>query len=228
MHRKHIFLFSLIVCFVISLYSCKKVTKSSDIQEDVICPLSYGNYWTYQDSVWNSDTGEFIYVSENKIGITGTTTVTIDGSEYLGYHWNYYDTDTSIPFDYKFICINSEDGLWYLGGQSSNTLFISKSLWIKYPVDVGDSWPFEIIYYDGTNDNFFIMETVIVQCIAKNEKFITDLGEFECIVYHYYSNRHGGRDTYLYYLPNIGMVGSLHKKGDIIYRKRKLTSYNLE
>lgn len=219
-------LYSLIFAFI--FISCKKnPSSSSDKNENVICPLKVGNYWTYIDSSWSTVSGEFSRNGERKTEITGTTDITINNIDIKVYYLNHYNMELNIPLDNKYYVKNDAEGLWNFGGESSYDLFITKSMSFKYPVEIGDSWQHKFVSYSTEDSTFSIAETEDINCYAKNEVIGTPAGYFECIVYHYHSDKYWD-NTYYYYSPNIGQVALIRYRNNHIVYKKLLKSYNLE
>lgn len=223
--KYHLIIFVIGIFTILLFQSCKKTpTDSSNELTNVILPLADGNYWTYIDSVWHFYTFDFRWEREIKVGITGTTKVNVDDNEYMGYYFNNYDLDLITPSENKSIYTNDELGLWSLGAESPSNIFLSRNLVIKYHVEVGDSWPYQIIGYDA-EEKPFIKETVNVHCISKDELVSTVAGDYYCILYHYFENTYGD-DVYLYYAPNIGLVAREVKKNGRLYIKWLLKFYS--
>ena len=217
------------------LISCSKDNKFiPDVQyTNRILPLAIGNYWVYTDSVFTI--GQTATVDTTKFGITGYRHITYNNQRETVYYWNWYNMPEDIPQRRRNLVRNEEDGLMYYGqviGSAVST--INRSLFIKYPVVVGNEWPFTGGYS--------------IENISVSTLFETPVGVFDCYVYSVtppYSNRgHEGsniqslvhetfeRSEYanlpqeLYYSPEVGYVGMIvRNEGTIVYKKTLIDYY---
>ncbi len=179
--------------------------------EDAIVPLSVGNYWAYVDTVF--DSGVVTQVDSYKVGVTGTTTITHSDRIYEVFLVKPFDMETDQPNDYASLRRNESDGLWSFGTMSSMHTRIVRSLLVKYPVSVGDTWQHAYI------------ETSRVECVAVNEEYETPAGTFKCHVYKFQTPHY---DIYSYYVPTIGAVAHIAKQNGEILFKQSLFRYHAE
>lgn len=174
--------------------------------EDVIVPLSVGNYWIFDDVV--------------KLGISDSETVSYAGQNYIVYHWNWYNSDGT-PGDSYYLVRNDTDGFWLMGSTGWDPM-LQPSLTLRYPAAVGETWD----YWDNGTHTF--------QCVSTNQTITAPAGTFTCYVYQeletsaapagfmpsgrlgpFVSGRRQSTTTgadaisyYLYFAPGVGYVGS--------------------
>lgn len=216
--------------FIISLVGCSKNDNpvSSDnthVNSGDILPLAVGNEWIYIDEYFSAN-GSPENTDTVKLGITGKTNITYQGKSVEVFYWNWYYGDQ--PDELKMLCRNEEDGCYSYGLQrGDNKLLLQKSLWLKYPVTVGDSW--KMFSYAITDSSMSIADTVTYSCRSVNEKFNTLKGEMECYGYYSRTNDHEGHkyEQFTYFAKNVGYVGFVYKIDDVVREKYTLLSYSL-
>lgn len=219
----------LIVSIFIVL-SCKKADDESEIAQDTIQPLGVGYYWEYIDSTF-SETGLLVNVDTSRLGITGKSVINYKEEELELFYWNWYDNDLQEYRNFKFICNNGEEGFYFYGGMTDEkTYILGKTLNIKYPVKINDSWNrVEYVYTERSDSSyFFISDTITIVCDAVNELFMTATGGLNC--YRYHNTQEMGEDVediYFYQALDIGYVGYVRKWNGVIRYKKTLLSYNL-
>lgn len=218
-----------LLLIIIALAGCSKKKNDEPVSNFTeIFPLKFGNYWTwfytfYPDS-YHIDTIEYI--------VTGSRNIMFNGNEIFVYEiqaiFNGKIDSTRLYMK------NQSDGLWSYGtsGTGSSTPYLS----VKYPVNVGDSWP------DPEGGGNMI-------CSSVNEQFNIGIGSFNCIEYQtqytikFYSSIKGFNmlflekefplnksSTYkykLYYKPGLGNLGQIALKDDVIWYKAELVSYKI-
>jgi hypothetical protein len=206
--------FKLFFTCILSCYlfqSCEDRINDIPVSENVLIPLSVGNYWVYIQKV-----NGFPQLTDTiKIAITGNTIIDYQSVDYSVWLWTKYRPGTNEPLDYSWLLWNGLDGLYNMGGISSTDTLIDKILFLKYPSYVGENWDVLTIGYHLTNNEFIITDTINYSCLATNELFQTPVGNFYCYVY-YWREPLGDDivDTllhYTYYAPNLGYIGETIK-----------------
>jgi hypothetical protein len=221
-------LFCVIMLALLLLGGCSKDNGFvPEIQfTDSIMPLAVGNYWIYTDSTFVTHYPAF--VDTTKIGITGYRNIKYDEEQITVYYWNWFNMPENVPQQRKNMVRNEEEGLIYYGQVVGSSVSpISRSLFIKYPVSVGEEWPYSSGY--------------TLESISEAAPFTTPLGTFDCYVYLLVPPSRGGtghadiishfdiggqRSDFeglpreLYYVPEVGYVGMIiREEGQVVYRK---------
>lgn len=216
--------FSLIVMlFLIVFAGCKK--DDSPVSQDtsaVLMPLSVGNQWVYVDSIF-TESGALDIVDTVTLGITGKRTVVYEGKNVEVFYWNWIYK--GVADQLIWLCRNESDGLNSYGLQASESNYVlKKSQWLKFPVNVGESWKnYSFVYSDSTKT--FTADTSLYTCTSVNEKVKTAKGEYEC--YSYLLRRvfpEGTYEIYMYMSKNVGYVGLVTKINGVIREKYSLLS----
>ena len=218
-------------------------------QSDVIVPLAVGNYWEYIDSTFYNDT--LSVVDTSKLGITGEVNIEYQGNNYDVFYWNWFNTNTipPQPEPNKWLIRNEADGLWEYGMLNDTDTLLLQNLNLKFPANIGDSWP--IMVYIVRDTSISVGDTLTMKCLDTDEEYITPSGIFQCYVYQYqlgflkspeanyilpfeeteivHNSQNVKPDTFsvlLYFAPNVGYVG---KEGNLGNFKTKsyLSSYYL-
>ncbi len=108
----------------------------------------------------------------------------------------------------RWLYWNGNDGIYSIGGYSILDTLFTKGIRIKYPVEAGEIWQGQDVFYTGAE--FFTRESIFTKCISVNETISTSIGTFECYVF---VNRkivaedvNGFYDYYQYYSPDIGLI----------------------
>ncbi len=216
---------------LIMLYGCTKDEKvNTEIQyHDKIMPLAEGNYWVYEDSIFVN--GSHTHTEHSKIAITGSSTISHQGKKIIVYYWNWFEMPEDKPQIRKSLVRNEPEGLFYYGQKIGSTYSnISKTLFIKYPVDEGEEWA----YKSG----------VIIKCVSSAKEFETKAGVFN--VYKHkvvnptamgdmlaftpetVANTRGETIQYLYYAPEIGYIGMKNIQNGEVILKRSLLEFSVE
>ena len=225
------------------LISCDNVTDISDITdvldttdieeicmeygEDVLLPSELGNTWEYW--IW----GDFEdLVDTVTYSIIDTLTINYEGIDYHCFipQWENYS------YEAKWLYYNGEDGLYLMGGLDDEDTLILPALLCKYPVEVGDSWEYPRIVY-LPRIKFWLKDTMKVECVGKDEEFITSLDTFSTYVYRKSVESGEGLENdvppdiyYDHYCPGIGIVGNIRQSEEIgihITGEYKLIDYCL-
>lgn len=219
-----------VICllFLISMIGCNK--NESPVSPDntaanagVILPLAVGNEWIYIDSVFTA-AGTPESIDTVKLGISGKTNIVYQGKSVEVFYWNWYDGNQ--PDELKWLCRNEDGGCYSYGLQMANNKFLpGKTQWLKYPVNVGDSW--EMVSYAVTDSTTYTVDTILYSCRSVTEKFKTLKGEMECHVYYSRSDAEGHKyEQFMYFAKNVGYVGFIYKVDDVINEKYTLLSYS--
>jgi len=182
--------------------SCTEVSAPVMEEPKEIMPLGVGNKWTYLS-------GTFSIPDTTVLEITRQILVTIDSVTYQGSAYKYYVQGAAKP-DFEWLYWNGDDGLYRLGGVSSQDSFYVKRLAFKYPAEIGESWFYSNLAYSRVDEQFYTRDTLNIFLIAKEEEFETPAGKFYCYVYKY--SRKPADDVfehwdyYDYFSPGIGLV----------------------
>lgn len=184
--------------------------------DPVLYPSAIGNFWKYRYDYrpnWSMKRSDTMEVTN----IFAIDTV-IDGERLQGAwrEYRFYNREINMDYiwDYKWAFGNEEQGSYVLGGLSPNDTVINKTAYVKYPVQVGESWIVPTLSYDLSARRFGYWDSSSFACVAVDCTFITPEDTFTgCIVYHYALEWWGeDRKGYLYYwdayLPGIGVVAS--------------------
>jgi len=190
---------------------------------DVICPLYVGISWTYVDSTY-STSGAFVSRDSSKLGITGKNTFNYQSQNIELFYWNWINLQTNKAQNYMWLVRNDNDGFsWYGGYFRNQPSALSKSLNIKFPANVGDTWNYPRWTFNLKDSVFRIADTVHLTCIANNQIYKTPAGNLNCFVYTYMINNQTTVDsTYLFYSKNKGYVGMIGKTNGIMRFKKVL------
>jgi len=144
--------------------------------------------------------------------ITRQISVTHEGETLLASAMTYYPRGSERP-DYEWLLLNGINGLYIVGGISSTDTLVIKNLELKFPAEVGDSWPVPNVRYSLSDERFYISDTLAYSLVAKDEELQTPAGNFKCYVYKY--SRKPADDVsaiwdyYFYYASGIGLVGEI-------------------
>ena len=218
-------------------------------QSDVIVPLNVGNYWVFTDSTFLNDS--LIVVDTSRVEITGKTIIEFQGNNYEVFFWNWFNMNSNPPQPepLKWLVRNEPDGLWEYGMLNDMDTLLLKNLNLKFPANIGDSWP--IMAYLIADTSITVSDTLIMECLDTDKEYITPCGTYQCYVYqyqwnfmdelfesfvcpfnfieHYFKIQSSLADTFkvrLFFSPNVGMVGYETELGPISTR-RVLNSYDL-
>ena len=171
-----------------------------------IVPLAIGNNWIYSDSTFYGQ--DSLYVSTHTHSVVGKRVIL---------HKN--NTVEVFLTSWGPLCLEL-DGLYSYGineDEPSPNQYNLKSLVIRYPVNVGDSWTTQ---YGNDYGSVF-------HCISLDGLFATPAGTFHCVVIGY-SQKNFSYEAY--YCPGIGFVGDINCDSrfvPIIKQKTVLISYSL-
>lgn len=111
---------------------------------------------------------------------------------------------------------------------NDRSYLVEKSLSIKYPTNVGDTWNEYIFNFNYDDLYCYISDTIENECLSVNESYRTAVGELNCIVTRY-TMLLGDElmETYLFHCPDIGFVGLESKIDGVIVFSKRLIDYNL-
>ena len=218
-------------------------------QSNVIVPLTVGNYWEYIDSTFYNDT--LFVVDTSKLGITGELNIEYQGNNYDVFYWNWFNTNTipPQPEPNKWLIRNEADGLWEYGMLINTDTLLLQNLNLKFPANIGDSWP--IMAYFVTDTSISVGDTLTMECLDTDKEYTTPSGNFQCYVYQYqleflkspeanyilpfketeifHNSQNAVPDTFSvlgYFAPNVGLVGQEANLGTF-KTKSYLSSYYL-
>jgi len=212
------------------IYTCIDTLESLD-RNDVLIPLSTGNYWSYHQ-YWGEEYGGSL-IDSLKVQITGQTIVNNDGHCYNVYLWNWIYLETGEFSDTDWFYWNGDSGLYLLGGMNSRDILVEAILKLRYPVLPGETWQVLHLVYNYYEGKFIFEDTLTYQCIATDTEFETLVGTFICHEYHYRIHPEEDVledwDVYNYYAPGIGPVGLVVKSSlnGFIKWRRVLFSYKI-
>jgi hypothetical protein len=201
--------------------SCEKDNVSNN-NKKIIQPLEVGYYWTFVDSTFSYD-GILSQVDTSTVSVIGKETLNYKGKEIELFYWKW-------DFFDRIWLSNNEDGGFYLYGLriNDNSYVVEKSLNMKYPITVGDTWDQYMFEFDQEGLYCYISDTVGNECLYTNKSFSTVVGELDCIVTKYTNLASDESwETYLYHCPDIGYVGLESKLNGVVVFSKRLIDYNL-
>lgn len=188
--------------------ACSKDSPTSPTPNNVLMPLTIGNYWKYADidSTRFTDKVQYYTIRVNRDTI-------INGIKFF-----ITKRDTG-SFDYEYLYLNKENGLYTFNGS------INPSLAYKYPVQVGES--FNI----GFDSNFTNIKVIAIDKYVK-----TSAGNFKCIQYQIkdtlsMTNERGEIIGKYYYTQNtyysLG-IGLIQEDEETIMQPTNQQSYSMK
>lgn len=183
-----------------------------------LIPFRTGNEWVYEAYVIDRETADLIrrYTwGDYCIGIVGDTVSNLDGMEYDAFAWAHKNMTTGAVTDYRWLYSNDEQGLWCLGGISSNDTLMNRTLLYKYPIRKGESFPVPCLTYHLYEHKWNYTDTLTFTCVDDSAWFHTETDSFLCVVYNYKREQAEDvsewLDAYEYFHPGIGCVGKIIK-----------------
>jgi hypothetical protein len=215
----------LFVIIVIALaLSCKKEGPIDTPEtSDYIFPLSVGNRWEYV--AWSKYTPQSVLTREvlEQVNVNST-----DGSSKA---YSVFSGDSSnISLGILWLFWNAPNGLYAKGGISFTDSMFINTLELKYPAIKGESWQVLDFRYSYANELFYVKDTLTYSVVADNDTILTPAGLFAgCYVYNHQvrqaSDVSGFDDYYDYYLPKVGLVGTIIRT--VVRGQVKDTTYKL-
>ncbi len=190
-----------------TLEVCKDTTLIP-LNTNELLPLTVGNWWEYELQT-------FIYGGDNDTTILINYGVQqIKEKHYSLYNCCLYETvvyDRGFGGSENWLYWQDSTGVYSLGGFSDVDSLINKSLISKYPVEKGESWMSQNVYFDKLTRKFVYGDSIKYTCVSINKEFDTPIGKISCYVFYYRtdiaSDVIGFYDTYDYISPGIGLVG---------------------
>jgi len=216
----------------------------SVVEEVVIMPLYAGSWWSYDDSVPDSDTvlTSRLEITNNDLNfiidsVTGETALSLTWSNLAEYGINY-------------LVGNEMDGLYQYGVYNNDHTVLKTQLWHMYPCEINSSWQFAEIKYNITDTLFYENVDVPMVCTDTLVYIKVPAGTFPCYEYTYTHNSlvekvvnpgidvnmlgtrsraTGGVFTKkIYFSEGVGYVQLLTLSGDQVLWKKVLTEYYVE
>lgn len=188
--------------------------------QSTIFPLAVGNYW-----VFSVDTGSVPNVFQTTLDINDQST--IRGKQVFKWQWQ----GDSRYWYFR----NESDGMWWYGFYNGSYLdtSIAPFIWLKYPINVGESF---------LTKQFTSMGTDTITCLNLNSTFENFTG---CVEYYGRSSSKLNNpilfDSPLYFKPVSNIYGNYYLKPSIgyvgnevwylvtgMYTKYKLIQYNVQ
>lgn len=203
---------------IVSVYSVFVGCNLTDIgrhEAGTLVPLSTGNYWSFVQ--YSYIDGRIIegLTDSFRINISGQISVFVSGRSYTASLWNSFDITSHKPASYKWLYWNGDDGLYQLGGVTNSDTTLTKILYLKYPVRIGEVWHVPWLVYYPESDKFVVEDTLSYECLAIDDSVQTPAGTFKCIVYHYRIRPQPdvleSWDYYQYFNPSVGLVAVIVK-----------------
>ena len=159
---------------ILPIFNACMTEDGGDKASFTIMPLSVGNYWEYNDSVYSS-TGSFSSVTTRRTSIAGKIQIQYQGtnSEVFLVH-----ADPK-PDSIYWLLANEANGQYIHGGKSGDSLFLRG----KYLVM--DSAGQRIAPYTESHGELFFNSSVSIQSIllpwvSKDSTYTTPAGAFHC------------------------------------------------
>lgn len=208
----------------------------NDISLDIsqLMPLTAGNTWYYVDTIWTHDTSGTKYsVQQTTLRSNGEMKITYKGNEALGYHLEWAPKNdnsvsrlvTSTSGNLSLIAAFAEDDTVITNGEQ---------LLYKLNASSGSEWTSMIPLYN-TEIGIFSIDSVEFRCTNDNTTLKTPYNEYTTIAYSYsFVQTIEGSTTPTtlkiidYFVPGIGLVGSIHKVGSKTTRKMLLSNVTLK
>lgn len=201
-------IFKQIILLLFFLYGCGGDNPTRFNQYRDLIPLQKGNQWRYTvhsidftDSTRSVDTTYTIEISEE-------LQIDNDSEKIVVYIW-----DSSDDTRFKSIAGNTKDGFCFYGTISDVDTFLLKTLFLKYPVNVGETWNY---FTPSTNleGEISLGDTLIVECLSLSENLETPSGNYSSVLYHFRKNTSPEftLDFYWYVKPDLGPVGITIKR----------------
>jgi hypothetical protein len=228
---KYLIIISITLTFLLT--SCEKEGLETNSKD--IVPIEIGNKWVYTSYL----------IEDNQETEPQTSTLTIDSQTSLTINGELIETyqiknTTGDLYSYKFVD-NVSNGFIEYGQiimihietsgsrriiiKNENDTITYNSLIAKYPVQKGEKWETENIYYnydyDESLEAFTIeakIDTFEIECIETSMSIQTDLGKFSCVGYKYVENE---SYSIVYYAVGFGRIKSE------FYENGELTAYSI-
>jgi hypothetical protein len=226
-------LFGGIIIILLSVYSCENPVDTFEYCSGCkLYPIASDNNWTYESKFYGG--GEVIpgLTDTLKVSIEAEIEIEIDNRIYNGGIEKRILGQQLV----KWIYTNQDDGLYMLGGIARHDTSIQKILYYKYPVKEGESWNRPLFLYLPEEQRFeFNSDSLIkISCIQTKKEVVTNIGNFNCLVYHHRERPSEDVleywDYYFHYTPGVGLV-KLEIKGSFdnrIIQTVTLVGYNLK
>jgi hypothetical protein len=181
--------------------------------EVALFPYESPQTWTYQETKNGTVTGvsrmhslgasQFVFNNVNE--------------QMLPIAWFNFADEVLYPFSLLYQTKN--DGLWLMGGASDSDTLFAPSLYLKYPVHVGEEWSSYDIDYDLTAGKIVLVDTLTMRCSAYPVTVTHPTGSWSTVEYSYAK---ANRNYYLYYALNIGFVRYTVVENDVIIVEKNL------
>jgi len=219
-------IFVLAICLFIM--SCEK--EKTEIIPKFIQPLGIGYHWVYADSTFSPYEG-FLYSDTSILTVTGKTSIMHYGEETEVYFWSWdflhgYGISSTV-----WLCNNSDEGFYIYGAIYEGNYYLQpKSLSIKFPVKINESWDRLNYSLIKSIDSTYLYNTnkTTITCTSVNESFYAGSHNYKCFIYKLSMGDPGDLiEIYAYYSPEVGYIGYKRMyNGSLIFTKT-LISYDL-
>ncbi len=205
---------------ILPIFNACMTEDGGDKASFTIMPLSVGNYWEYNDSVYSS-TGSFSSVTTRRTSIDGKIQIQYQGKssevflEHIG----------SKPDSGYWLLANEANGLYIHGGKSGDSLFLRG----KYLVMDSAGW--RVTPYTESHGEFSFstsasMQPVLLPWVSKDSTYTTPAGAFHCYASVLQIVLFGDTSSVTqFWALNKGLVASIYRNKGKITEKTILTSY---
>ena len=219
--------FRILIIFLstVIFFSCEENESNNPNDNQVVnyWPMEVGNYWTFVDSSYNSDSETWRvdtvtwFIPETKI-INGKTYYSISVT-------NDYPEITS---QVKWLFNIEENNIIAAGGTTPYDTLIAESVLLKNTEIIGETWPYyHIVVSEGTD--LYVRDTVDMKMEAISELNNTKYGilKYKSCSFNF-NIEEDIRTSSMYFSNNIGMIRILGKENNEIIKISNLIDYNLE
>ncbi|OFX69179.1 MAG: hypothetical protein A2X14_01420 [Bacteroidetes bacterium GWD2_33_33] len=219
--------FRILIIFLstVIFFSCEENESNNPNDNQVVnyWPMEVGNYWTFVDSSYNSDSDTWRvdtvtwFVSEK---------VLVNGKEYFSISvTNNYPAITS---QIKWLFNIEENNIIAAGGTTPFDTLIAESVLLKNTEIVGETWPYYHIVVSEETD-LYVRDTVDMKMEEISELNNTKYGilNYKSCSFNF-NIEEDIRTSSMYFSNNIGLIRIIGKENDEIIKISNLIEYNLE
>ncbi len=213
-------------------------------------PLLKQAWWEYSDTTFG-DTGG---VSTSRLEIAGVFGVPIAGFDSNRVYVSRWLTADSIDVSYLYYD-STGSGTWCVGAIAGGDTVVSPVVKIRYPVTVGEVWPYTNYLYNLT-DSLFVQDSTVEQIACTGGMIYRRVpaGVFPCWEYTYTARLPAAdvsgvaklrnvilvqegmaaatgdaqtRTVKMYYSPGVGYVQYEMYLDGVLVRKKSLINYSV-
>lgn len=219
--------FRILIIFLVAiiLFSCEENenVNPDDNAESKYWPMRVGNYWTFVDSSYNSDSETWRvdtvtwYLSEE---------ITIKGKDY--YSMIVTNDYPEISNQNKWLFYTDDNNVISAGAIIGNDTLIAESILIKDTETIGESWPYYHVVH-SESDGLYVRDTLDMSFDAIGELNNEIYGLLEYGIYSYSFNvQEDIRTTAFFMTKDIGPIRIVGKENDKLITISELIDYKLK